>query len=132
MSHLPHRHPATLPLLLLLAAVATPMAAQRPEKPRSQKHETGVVVVFRTGDRGVFRDYFRAHRITGKPLPPGIARNLVRGKPLPPGITRTRVPEEILVRLPARPSGYEVVIVGDRVVMLDRGGLVVDIMLDIF
>jgi len=121
-----------LPLLVLIAAFAMPVAAQRPAKAKGQKHDAGVVVVFRDSDRGLFRDYFRAHRIAGKPLPPGIAKNLLRGKPLPPGIARTRVPDAILVRLPARPAGFELVIVGDRVVMLDRGGLVVDIMLNIF
>jgi len=121
-----------IPILTLIAAFAVPAAAQRPDKPKGQKHDVGVVVVFRDSDRGLFRDYFRAHRITGKPLPPGMLKNLARGKPLPPGIARTRVPNEILVRLPPRPPGFELVIVFDRVVMLDRAGLVVDIMLDIF
>jgi hypothetical protein len=110
----------------LLVAFASPVLAQHPQKEKGPKKKQAVVTVFREPDRGVFRDYYRVHRAEVKSLPPGIAMNLARGKPLPPGIARTRVPQEVLVRLPARPAGYEVFLVGDRVVMLDRRGLVVD------
>ena len=110
----------------LLIAFATPVLAQHPEKAKGPKKKQAVVTVFREPDRGVFRDYYRVHRTEVRPLPPGIAKNLARGKPLPPGIVRTPVPEVILVRMPPRPAGYEVFLVGDRVVMLDRRGLIVD------
>ena len=110
----------------LLIAFATPVLAQHPEKAKGPKKKQVVVTVFREPDRGVFRDYYRVHRTEVRPLPPGIAKNLARGKPLPPGIVRTPVPEVILVRMPPRPAGYEVFLVGDRVVMLDRRGLIVD------
>jgi hypothetical protein len=111
---------------VLLMALATPVLAQHPEKAKGPKKKQAVVTVFREPDRGVFRDYYRVHRAEVRPLPPGIAKNLARGKPLPPGIVRTPVPEVILVRMPPRPAGYEVFLVGDRVVMLDRRGLIVD------
>lgn len=110
----------------LLVALASPALAQHPDKPKGPKKQQAVVMVFREKDRGVFRQYYQAHRTDLTPLPPGIAKNLARGKPLPPGIARTQVPQEVLVRLPARPAGYEVFLVGDRVVMLDRRGRIAD------
>ena len=121
---------------LLIAAMfagATAQAsAQRPDKPKGPKDKPTVRVVFQESDRGVFRDYYRAHPGAVKPLPPGIAKNLERGKPLPPGIARTRVPDAVLVRLPWRPAGYTFFVVGDRVVLLDGKGLVADILVSIF
>jgi hypothetical protein len=110
----------------LLVAFASPVLAQHPQKEKGPKKKQAVVTVFREPDRGVFREYYRVHRGEVRALPPGIAKNLARGKPLPPGIVRAPVPEVILVRLPPRPAGYEVFLVGDRVVMLDRRGLIVD------
>ena len=112
---------------VLLAALTTPVVAQHPGKAKGPKKKDVVVTVFREPDRGVFREYYRAHRAEVKALPPGIAKKLARGQPLPPGIERQVVPEVILVRLPPRPPGYEVFLVGDRVVMLNPRGLVVDL-----
>lgn len=116
----------------MLAAATSPATAQRPDKPKGPKDKPAVRVVFQDSDRGVFRDYYRAHPGAVKPLPPGIAKNLARGKPLPPGIARTRVPDAVLVRLPWRPPGYTFFLVGDRVVLLDGRGLVADILSSIF
>jgi Ni/Co efflux regulator RcnB len=122
----------------LVAAVGAPAAAQRPDKPakpanpKGSKDQPVVRVVFHDSDRGVFREYYRAHREGVKPLPPGIAKNLARGKPLPPGIARTRVPDVVLVQLPWRPRGYTFFLVGDRIVLLDANGLVADILDSIF
>jgi hypothetical protein len=126
--------------LMIAAAVgvaATPALAQRPDHkpgkaaPKSAKDQP-VVRVFRDSDRAVFREYYVTRRAAVKPLPPGIAKNLARGKPLPPGIARTRVPDAVLVQLPWRPPGYTVFLVGDRIVLLDAGGLVADILDSIF
>jgi hypothetical protein len=122
----------------LVAAVGAPVAAQRPDKPakpanpKGAKDQPVVRVVFHDSDRGVFREYYRTRREGVKPLPPGIARNLVRGKPLPPGIVKTRVPDVVLVQLPWRPRGYSFFLVGDRIVLLDGNGLVADILDSIF
>lgn len=116
----------------ILAAATSHANAQRPNKPKGPKDKPAVRVVFQESDRGVFRDYYRAHPGAVKPLPPGIAKNLERGKPLPPGIARTRVPDAVLVRLPWRPAGYTFFVVGDRVVLLDGKGLVADILVSIF
>lgn len=122
-------------LIAALLAAASPAIAQRPDKPdksKAPKDHPAVRVVFQESDRGVFRDYYRAHPDAVKPLPPGIAKNLARGKPLPAGIRRTRVPEAVVVRLPWRPAGYTFFLVGDRVVLLDGNGLVADILVSIF
>ncbi|NJD30600.1 MAG: hypothetical protein FIB04_01775 [Gammaproteobacteria bacterium] len=55
----------------------------------------------------------------GKPLPPGIAKNLARGKPLPPGIARQQLPPDLVRQLPPVPSGYERVVVDGRVLLVD-------------
>ena len=122
------------------AGAAAPAQAQRPDNkppkanPKNTKAQPTVTVrvVFHDSDRGVFREYYSAHRDAVKPLPPGIAKNLARGKPLPPGIARTRVPDALLVKLPWRPPGYTVFLFGDRIVLLDAGGLVADILDAIF
>lgn len=119
-------------IVAMLAATTSQSTAQRPDKPKGPKDKPAVRVVFQDSDRGVFRDYYRAHPNAVKPLPPGIAKNLIRGKPLPPGITRTRVPDAVLVRLPWRPPSYTFFLVGDRVVLLDGKGLVADILSSIF
>jgi hypothetical protein len=124
-----------LKIAALLSIVATPAMAQRPGKPdkaKGPKDQPVVRVVFQDSDRGVFREYYRVHRDAVKPLPPGIAKNLVRGKPLPPGIARTRVPDAVLVQLPWRPPGYTFFLVGDRIVLLNANGLVADILTSLF
>lgn len=79
----------------------------------------------------IIRDYFREHGTKPKPLPPGIAKNLARGKPLPPGIARTRMPVDLVQRLPSRPD-HEWVVAGNVVVLVDPVGLVVDILREVF
>lgn len=79
----------------------------------------------------IFREYYTAKGVKPKPLPPGIAKNLARGKPLPPGIAKTRLPDDLLVRLPVRPD-YQWVMTGDVVVLIDPVGIVVDILREIF
>ena len=118
---------------MLLAAAASSAAAQRPDRDKDKpgKDQVTVRVVFHDSDREIFREYYRAHRTAVKPLPPGIAKNLARGKPLPPGIAKTRVPEVVLVRLPWRPAGFTLFLVGDRIVLLNTRGVVVDILLNI-
>ena len=79
----------------------------------------------------IIRDYYRTNRSGLKPLPPGIAKNLERGKPIPPGIARTRLPERLYTRLTPRP-GYEWILAGDRLLLVDRRGLLVDLVDRIF
>jgi len=58
-------------------------------------------------------------------LPPGIAKNLARGKPLPPGIARQYLPDELLVRLPAVPTGLEYVVIAGKLLLVEAATRVV-------
>lgn len=74
----------------------------------------------------IIRDYYAVESRKPKSLPPGIAKNLARGKPLPPGIAQTRVPDDLIARLPVR-TGTRWLIAGDRVLLVDASNVVVDL-----
>jgi len=88
-------------------------------------------VVFHESDRATFRDYFVAHEITAKPLPPGIAKNVARGKPLPPGIAKRALPDDLLVLAPKVDKDVSFAIVGEVVVAI-KGGIVIDVLAGVF
>lgn len=117
---------------LSLGALATNAAAQHPHKTETiASAQVTVSAGFSLTERRIVTEYFAEHRYDAKPLPPGIAKNLARGKPLPPGIAKQRVPDGLRAQLPPR-SGVEISIVGDRIVLLEASGLVVDILEGIF
>lgn len=117
----------------LLVILGVQAAAQQPERNRSkaQPAAPAVPTTYTTVERNVITNYYRTHRVEVKPLPPGIARNLARGKPLPPGIAKQRIPADLSSRLVVR-SGYQSLIIGDKIVLLDPVGIVVDILSEIF
>jgi hypothetical protein len=125
------RTKSTLAAAALLLLIAVPAAAQHPKEHGKKTPPAAsapkVQVIFTTTERTAVVDYFRTHRSELKPLPPGIARNLARGKPLPPGIAKQRVPADLSRRLVIRP-GYQPLIVGDVVVLVDPVGTVVDML----
>jgi hypothetical protein len=100
-------------------------------KTSAPQTSVSATVVFRSGDVAVFRDYFAAHKITGDPLPPGIAKNLARGKPLPPGIAKKVVPSGLVALGPKLDRDTTLSIFGDVVVAM-KGGVVIDIMGGVF
>jgi hypothetical protein len=66
-----------------------------------------------------------------KGLPPGIAKNLQRGKPLPPGIAKRDLPSGLESSLPSIHDGYESLIVGNDVVLVEIDtGKIADIITD--
>ena len=80
-----------------------------------------------------------SHNHKGKPknkgknkgLPPGIAKNLQRGKPLPPGIAKRNLPPGLDSSLPESHHGYERIIVGNDVVLVEIDtGKIADIITD--
>ena len=79
----------------------------------------------------IIREYYGVPSRKLKPLPPGIAKNLARGKPMPPGIARTRMPDDLLVRLPAR-DGTRWLIAGNHVLLVDTDNIVVDFFVALF
>jgi hypothetical protein len=65
----------------------------------------------------------------GKPLPPGIRKNLARGKPLPPGIQKTRLPESFINQLPYH-EGFGWRRAGTDLVLVVKGSLVISDILE--
>ncbi|HEX7891836.1 MAG TPA: hypothetical protein VF522_20990 [Ramlibacter sp.] len=59
-------------------------------------------------------------------LPPGQAKKVVVGHRVPSGADFT-IPPRVLSTLPAPPVGYRYAIVGNQVVLVSRGDIVVDI-----
>ena len=94
---------------------------------QSAAGELSVQVVFGSNEIAIIHDYFRDHKSkhnknNGKgknSLPPGIAKNLERGKPLPPGIAKQSLPADLLSSLPNAPRGYERIIVGGKVLLVE-------------
>jgi hypothetical protein len=118
--------------LLLLGASVTPILAQEHARGARRPREAQDQATLLTDvEIKLVRDYYAVPAARPKPLPPGAAKNLARGKPLPPGIAKTRLPQALLLRLPPRP-GFELVLVGHDLVLLDRVGVVVDIRIGIF
>jgi len=88
-------------------------------------------VGFSITERQIIVEFFATHQQGAETLPPGIAKNLARGKRLPPGIAKRPIPSGLQAQLPAR-VGVEVSIFGDRIVLLEASGLVVDILEGVF
>ncbi len=106
----------------------TPGKTQAKSQARSQaRSQAEVSVVFRSGDRERFQDYFASHKMKAKPLPPGMAKRLAKGKPLPPGIAKQVMPPGLLRIAPPLPKDAEYGIVGDAVVVT-KAGMVIDIL----
>lgn len=65
----------------------------------------------------------------GKPLPPGIRKNLARGKLMPPGIQKTRMPDSFIDQLPDH-EGLEWQQAGTDLVLVVTGSLVISDILE--
>jgi hypothetical protein len=120
-----HRIAPVLLVGLVLAFPATGVEAQD-RGPRAGQQATPAEG-FSAQERDLIARFFTRNTIQVQRLPPGIARNLARGKPLPPGIAKRALPQALVVELPIR-SGFEVTIFGDRIVLLEASGLVVDVL----
>ncbi len=104
-------------------------------------NSVGVEVVFSDNEIKIIRAYYASngsvsgkgkHKHKHKSLPPGIAKNLKRGKPLPPGIAKQTLPYDLQRQLPAPPNGYERIIVGGKLLLVELGTQIVhDILMDI-
>lgn len=117
----------------LLAAVSAFVA------PGTVGAEIGVDVHFSTSEISIIRAYYEEHRDGNKParkgarqLPPGIAKNLGRGKPLPPGIAKQYLPGDLIARLPPVPRGFERLVIGGKVLLVEAGTQIIhDVLTDI-
>jgi Ni/Co efflux regulator RcnB len=102
--------------------------------------EFGVEIVFSANeikiidawyrDSGPTQSYGGGHK-KNKGLPPGIAKNLQRGKPLPPGIAKRFLPTDLRYALPAPHDGYERLIIGGKILLVEIAtGVIHDILTD--
>lgn len=103
--------------------------------------EFGVGIAFSDEDIRIISAWYQDHG-TARPdkrhgkkdggLPPGIARNLQRGKPLPPGIAKQHLPGSLLQELAPPPRGFERVIAGGRILLVEIATQVIhDILTDV-
>ncbi len=123
--------PAPFLLATVALAVLVPVAsAQQGRKPKEDQSDPPALA-FSDAEREAIAAYFAVHSHDVRTLPPGTAKNLARGKPLPPGIAKQQLPSDLRAQLAAR-EGFEITIFGDRIVLLEASGLVVDILEDIF
>jgi len=123
---------ATLALAVaLVALVVAPRGAEAQGRGKGKRAQGSASGGFTTAERDLVVRYYADHPYAAKPLPPGIAKKLARGKPLPPGLAKRALPPELATELPPR-TGFQVTIVGDRVVLLDAHGLVVDLLVNVF
>jgi hypothetical protein len=121
-------------------AVLPPVWAKKPKpEPSAGTHAT---VQFAERDKIVIRDYYRDPGSGASGLPPGLAKKQqlppglqkqVREKgTLPPGLQKRLLPGELEGRLTRLPPGYERVIVGADVVIVEIATrIIVDILADI-
>ncbi len=63
-----------------------------------------------------------------KQLPPGLAKQVEKNGILPPGLAKRDLPNDLRSRLPDRKSIFERIIVGDDVLLIEKG---TEIILDI-
>ena len=125
---------ATVSVLAIVAALTLSPRLQAQEKSKKEKVarvQTQQPAGFSTSERGIIVEFFHEHPYQPEALPPGIAKNLARGEPLPPGIAKKHIPAKLQARLPAR-AGVEITIFGERIVLLEASGLVIDILEGIF
>ena len=126
--------PATLiyTMLLLVLPLAATASAQDIGRGKHKKSNPAAQEApgFSASERKTIADYFIRHAHAVEVLPPGIVKKLARGKPLPPGIAKRSLPPDLVTALPAR-EGFEITIFGDRIVLLEASGLVVDILEEI-
>lgn len=96
--------------------------------PVASAAEVGVSATFSDADIRIISAWYKDQQSTnkGRPakgkrngLPPGIAKNLERGKSLPPGIAKQYLPEGLNHKLSKPPTGYERIIVGGKILLIE-------------
>jgi len=123
-------------MLAALLTVPVMPAITFAQNPGQRNRETSsssiqMTLGFSVGEREIIADYFTRHPYAAEELPPGIVKKLARGKPLPPGIAKRALPRDLIATLPVR-DGFEISICGDRIVLLEASGLIVDVLEGIF
>ena len=126
-----------LPLVAIPLVLATAGKAEAQSKAKAKTKEPAVTiqagVTFSAAERELIGGWFR-ERPSGnvKALPPGIRKNLARGKPLPPGIAKQVLPTGLIDRLPPPPHGYERVSLAGKILLVEIATQVIhDVLEDI-
>lgn len=113
--------------------------------PVASAAEIGVQVVFSDGELAAIRAFYANAGTSransggmsmgmGGPsaMPLGIVRNLTRGKPLPPGIAKQVLPAALQSILPPAPAGHERIIVAGKILLVAIAThVIVDVITDI-
>ncbi|MEX0814383.1 MAG: hypothetical protein WD014_01795 [Dongiaceae bacterium] len=148
-------HRIIFALTATVAIGAAPAPAQEGGAPGSQGVTQGdptiADLVLTEIEKRIIRDYYRgapdghddgaggqkgAKDKSGLPpglakkdtLPPGLAMQLERNGTLPPGLAKRGLPDDLRARLPRRPWGQNLVIVDDKVLLIERA---TDLILDV-
>jgi hypothetical protein len=122
---------AVLATLAALSAASSLQAQNGRGKDKGAQVRVPTSVEFSSTERQIIVEFFATHHHEAEALPPGIAQNLARGKRLPPGIAKRPIPSGLQAQLSTR-VGVEVSIFGDRIVLLEASGAVVDILEGVF
>ena len=122
-------------MTFLLTTPETAYAQGQGNKARHAGHSThaaSLSVSLTPEIRVQIRDYYRSIDARGiEGLPPGIRQRLARGKPLPPGIAKQVVPAGLRSRVHV-PDGYRLFEVGLDVLLVEVATNVVhDVLMDV-
>jgi len=119
-------------LAAALLAVASPMLAVAGAPPPGS---TIINAVFSDVERGTIRQYFLKHpdqlqapdHLHAGASSAGSSGEIERGRQLPPGVLEQArpLPQELERALPPAPRGYERVILGGKVLLVDKGAQVI-------
>ena len=98
---------------------------RRSDSRRDDRHDSGYS--FGDRDRETLRGCLSGYDFES--LPPGIQKKLARGGTLPPGQAKKLrpLPDSCVARLPRLPRGVERIIFGNRVVLVEAGSRILDI-----
>lgn len=109
------------------------------EHGRGHSKREGTRVAFSNHDTEIIRNYFREYPSSLPPglakrggnLPPGLEKHLRRDGTLPPGLQKRLrpCPVGLTRRLPPLPEGYSRMMLGARLLILNRANVILDIMM---
>lgn len=117
--------PAPTRFLLLVATLLMAPGVLQSQVSERLRHKDRATSLTEVGVR-MIREWYAGARAP-KPLPPGQLRRLEVGKPLPSGIARTRLDEALARRMPDRPATVLVILLGDRIGVVNPEGILLEL-----
>ena len=130
---------ATLVLVVLTVAASASRTVAQGDAALMTAAEKRIITSYFQRQYGVWLATRGVGKATHGALPPGLAKKgtvspglagqLERNGKLPPGVTKHDLPDDLLAQLQPRPAGYEFVVVGDRVLLIQSAtGLILDVL----